>query len=87
VLPAKIRQRLYHRCSGVRHALQRNVWSNLHRSGKADLKQIPNIWVSNFDLIAYTSGTVVLILFISVVLGGTAVVSRESQTNTVPERT
>jgi hypothetical protein len=35
---AKIRQRLYHRSSGVRHALQRNVWSKLHRSGKADSK-------------------------------------------------
>jgi hypothetical protein len=32
---AKVRQRLYHRGSGVRHALQRNVWSKLHRSGKA----------------------------------------------------
>jgi hypothetical protein len=40
-----------------------------------------------FDLIAYTSGTVVLILFISVILGGTAAVSRESQTGIVPERT
>jgi NO-binding membrane sensor protein with MHYT domain len=54
---------------------------------KQVLKQIPNIWVSGFDLIAYTSGTVVLILFISVILGGTAVVSRESQTITAPERT
>ena len=54
---------------------------------KQILKQIPNIWVSNFDLIAYTSGTVVLILFISVILGGTAAVSRESQTGIVPERT
>jgi len=54
---------------------------------KQVLKQIPNIWVSGFDLIAYTSGTVVLILFISVILGGTAAISRESQTGTVPERT
>ncbi len=54
---------------------------------KQILKQFPNIWVSNFDLIAYTSGTVVLILFISVILGGTAAVSRESQTGIVPERT
>jgi hypothetical protein len=37
-------------------------------------------------LIAYTSGTVMLILFISVILGGTAVVSRESQTITVDEQ-
>ena len=54
---------------------------------KQILKQIPNIWTSGVDLIAYTSGTVVLILFISVILGGTAAVSRESQTGTVPERT
>ena len=54
---------------------------------KQILKQIPNIWASGADLIAYTSGTVVLILFISVILGGTAAVSRESQTGTVPERT
>jgi len=54
---------------------------------KQILKQIPNIWTSGADLIAYTSGTVVLILFISVILGGTAAVSRESQTGTVPERT
>ncbi|MCA1604478.1 MAG: hypothetical protein LC775_03130 [Acidobacteria bacterium] len=53
---------------------------------KQVLKQIPNIWVSGFDLIAYTSATVVLILFISVILGGTAVVSRESQNITAPER-
>ncbi|MGH8565998.1 MAG: MHYT domain-containing protein [Gammaproteobacteria bacterium] len=52
---------------------------------KQILKQIPNVWVANFDLIAYTSGTVAMILFISVILGGTAVVSRESQTIAVHE--
>ncbi len=54
---------------------------------KQILKQIPNIWVSDFDLIAYTSGTVVMIMFISALLGGRAVLSRDSQTITVPERT
>jgi NO-binding membrane sensor protein with MHYT domain len=53
---------------------------------KQVLKQVPNIWVSDFDLIIYTSGTVVMIMFISVFLGTIAVLSRDSQTITVPER-
>lgn len=54
---------------------------------KQVLKQIPNIWVSDFDLIVYTSGTVVMIMFISAILGGRAVFSRDSQTITEPGRT
>ena len=53
---------------------------------KQVLEQVPNIWVSDFDLIVYTSGTVVMIMFISVFLGTIAVLSRDSQTITVPER-
>ncbi|MGH8611176.1 MAG: MHYT domain-containing protein [Gammaproteobacteria bacterium] len=53
---------------------------------KQILKQIPNIWVTNFDVIVYTSGTVVMIMFISLVLGGKAVLSRDPQTITVAER-